>query len=68
VLLILMRHAEAGEANPARWPDDRRRPLMEPGRRAPARVAEALSPAELLRLLDPAGPPATISQRRGGVP
>jgi phosphohistidine phosphatase len=42
VLLILMRHAEAGEADPRRWPDDRQRPLSEAGRRAHAGVAEVL--------------------------
>src|SRR5215470_8295763 len=40
--IVLMRHAEAGDADPARWPDDRDRPLTDAGRRAHARVAEAL--------------------------
>jgi phosphohistidine phosphatase SixA len=40
--LVLMRHAEAGEADPGRWPDDRQRPLTDAGRRVHARVAEAL--------------------------
>ncbi len=42
VLLILMRHAEAGEADERRWPDDRQRPLTAAGRREHAAVAEAL--------------------------
>jgi len=42
VLLILMRHGEAGEADSRRWPDDRQRPLTDAGRREHARVAEAL--------------------------
>ncbi len=42
VLLILMRHGEAGEADARRWPDDRQRPLTDAGRREHARVAEAL--------------------------
>ncbi|MGH7301155.1 MAG: histidine phosphatase family protein, partial [Candidatus Rokuibacteriota bacterium] len=42
MLLILMRHAEAGEPDAGRWPDDRQRPLTDPGRREHARVAEAL--------------------------
>jgi phosphohistidine phosphatase SixA len=42
VLLILMRHAEAGEADPVRWPDDRPRPLTEAGPREHGLVAEAL--------------------------
>jgi phosphohistidine phosphatase SixA len=40
--LVLMRHAEAGEADSRRWPDDRERPLTDAGRREHARVAEAL--------------------------
>lgn len=40
--LVLMRHAEAGEADPRRWPDDRERPLTDAGRHEHARVAEAL--------------------------
>jgi phosphohistidine phosphatase len=42
VLLILMRHADAGAADPRRWPDDRDRPLTDAGRREHAAVAEAL--------------------------
>ncbi|HSE06762.1 MAG TPA: methyltransferase [Methylomirabilota bacterium] len=42
MLLILMRHAEAGEADERRWPDDRQRPLTEVGRREHADAAEAL--------------------------
>jgi len=42
VLLILMRHGEAGEADSRRWPDDRQRPLTDAGRREHARVAEGL--------------------------
>ena len=40
--LVVMRHADAGEADPRRWPDDRDRPLTDAGRRQHARVAEAL--------------------------
>jgi phosphohistidine phosphatase SixA len=40
--LVLMRHADAGEADSGRWPDDRQRPLSEAGRREHARVALAL--------------------------
>ncbi|HTG10653.1 MAG TPA: histidine phosphatase family protein, partial [Candidatus Eisenbacteria bacterium] len=42
MLLILMRHGEAGEEDSRRWPDDRQRPLTDAGRREHARVAEAL--------------------------
>ena len=40
--LVLMRHGEAGEADPTRWPGDRERPLTDAGRREHARVAGAL--------------------------
>ena len=40
--LVLMRHGEAGEADPARWPVDHERPLTEAGRREHAQVAAAL--------------------------
>lgn len=40
--LVLMRHAEAGEADARRWPDDRNRPLTDAGRREHAAVAAAL--------------------------
>jgi len=40
--LVLMRHGEAGEADPARWPGDHERPLTEAGRREHAQVAAAL--------------------------
>ncbi len=40
--LVLMRHADAGDADPARWPGDRERPLTDAGRREHARVAAAL--------------------------
>ncbi len=40
--IILMRHADAGEADPDRWPDDRRRPLTDAGRAEHRRTAAAL--------------------------
>lgn len=40
--VVLMRHAEAGDADPVRWPDDRDRPLTEEGRREHAQVGAAL--------------------------
>lgn len=42
-----MRHAEAGEADSARWPDDRDRPLTAAGRREHAAVAAALRRMDL---------------------
>lgn len=43
--LILMRHADAGKADPSRWPDDGKRPLSKEGRSEHRRVAEALKRA-----------------------
>ena len=40
--VVLMRHGEAGDADPARWSDDRDRPLTDEGRREHAQVAAGL--------------------------
>jgi phosphohistidine phosphatase SixA len=40
--VVLMRHAEAGDADPSRWPDDRDRPLTHEGRLEHAQVAAGL--------------------------
>src|SRR5262245_44887645 len=40
--VILMRHAEAGDPDPWRWPDDRERTLTEEGRIEHQAVAETL--------------------------
>ena len=40
--LLLIRHAEAGEKDPARWPDDRDRPITDEGRAIHARASETL--------------------------
>jgi phosphohistidine phosphatase len=40
--VILMRHADAGDADTARWPDDRERPLSEEGRVEHPAVTRAL--------------------------
>ncbi len=42
MLVVLMRHADAGEVSPGRWPDDRQRPLTAEGRAEQRGVAEAL--------------------------
>lgn len=42
MLLLLVRHAQAGERDAERWPDDSLRPLTNPGRAAQARVSRAL--------------------------
>ena len=43
MLLLLVRHAQAGERDPERWPDDRLRPLTRAGRAAHARVSRGLA-------------------------
>jgi len=42
MILLLVRHAQAGERDPAEWPDDRSRPITARGRKIQARVARAL--------------------------
>jgi phosphohistidine phosphatase len=40
--ILLIRHADAGRRDPARWPDDSLRPLTDKGRRRHRRVARRL--------------------------
>ena len=47
MLLLLVRHAQAGERDAERWPDDRQRPLTNPGRAAHAKVSRALRRLDL---------------------
>jgi phosphohistidine phosphatase len=42
MLLLLVRHAHAGDRDPAQWPDDRDRPLTDKGRKTQTRMARAL--------------------------
>jgi phosphohistidine phosphatase len=42
MLLLLIRHAHAGDRDPERWPDDRDRPLTDKGRKAQRKVSRAL--------------------------
>jgi phosphohistidine phosphatase len=42
MLLLLVRHADAGERDPEQWPDDRERPLTSKGRKVQRRVSKAL--------------------------
>jgi phosphohistidine phosphatase len=41
--LLLIRHADAGEADPELWPDDSLRPLTDKGRKRHRRVAKRLA-------------------------
>jgi phosphohistidine phosphatase len=47
MLLLLIRHADAGERDPDRWPDDRDRPLTDKGRKTHRRVSRALGELDL---------------------
>jgi phosphohistidine phosphatase len=42
MLLLLVRHAHAGDRDPERWPDDRDRPLTDKGRKTHRKVSRAL--------------------------
>lgn len=42
MLLLLNRHANAGDRDPAQWPDDRERPLTEKGRKVQTDVSRWL--------------------------
>ncbi len=47
MLLLLIRHAHAGERDPDHWPDDRDRPLTEKGRKTQRRVSRRLGDLDL---------------------
>jgi phosphohistidine phosphatase len=47
VLLLLIRHAHAGDRDPDRWPDDRDRPLTDKGRKVQRRLSRALGDQQL---------------------
>ena len=47
MLLLLIRHANAGERDPAQWPDDTRRPLTDKGRKVQRDVSRFLRKRDL---------------------
>jgi phosphohistidine phosphatase len=47
MLLLLVRHANAGDRDPAQWPDDRDRPLTEKGRKVQGEVSRVLRKRDL---------------------
>ena len=47
MLLLLIRHAHAGDRDAGRWPDDRDRPLTDKGRKTQRKVSRALGKLEL---------------------
>jgi len=42
MLLLLIRHAHAGQRDPEQWPDDRDRPISDKGRKTMREVSQAL--------------------------
>ncbi len=48
MILLLVRHAHAGNRDPAQWPDDRMRPLTDKGRKTQEKVARALRKMDLV--------------------
>lgn len=42
MLLLLIRHAHAGDSDPSQWPDDRERPLTDKGRKIHRRMSRLL--------------------------
>ena len=51
MLLLLVRHADAGDRDSAKWPDDRDRPLTDKGRKVQRRVSKALRRFDLVPTL-----------------
>jgi phosphohistidine phosphatase len=51
MLLLLNRHAHAGERDPAQWPDDRDRPISDKGRKVQRDVSRALRKLDLVPTL-----------------
>lgn len=47
MLLLLVRHAQAGQRDPSRWPDDRLRPITDKGRSRHRQVSRALGRMKL---------------------
>jgi phosphohistidine phosphatase len=48
MLLLLIRHAHAGDRDAQQWPDDRDRPLTEKGRKTHRKVSRALGKLDLI--------------------
>jgi phosphohistidine phosphatase len=51
MLVLLVRHAHAGDHDINRWPDDRERPLTDKGRKTHRRVSRMLGKLELIPTL-----------------
>jgi phosphohistidine phosphatase len=62
MLLLLVRHADAGDHDPSQWPDDRDRPLTDKGRKVQRRVSRALGERKLTPTLVLTSPWARAAQ------
>ena len=51
MLLLLIRHAHAGDRDPQQWPDDRERPLTDKGRKTQRKVSRRLGKLDLVPTL-----------------
>jgi phosphohistidine phosphatase len=51
MLLLLIRHAHAGDRDPGQWPDDRDRPLTDKGRKTQRDVSRFLRKRDLVPAL-----------------
>ncbi len=47
MLLLIVRHAHAGDRDPSQWPDDSKRPVTDKGRKTHAKMSRALRNLEL---------------------
>ena len=56
MLLLLIRHANAGDRDPQRWPDDRDRPLTDKGRKTQRDVSRFLLKRDFVPTLVLASP------------
>jgi phosphohistidine phosphatase len=67
MLLLLIRHAHAGERDPDRWPDDRDRPLTDKGRKIQRKMSRALGKLDLVPTMVLATETADILVRELGL-
>ena len=65
MLLLLNRHANAGERDPAQWPDDSDRPLTDKGRKVQGEVSRWLRKRDLAPTLVLTSPWTRAAQTAG---
>jgi phosphohistidine phosphatase len=62
MILLLVRHAHAGDRDPERWPDDRDRPLTDKGRKTQRDVSRFLRKRDVVPTLVLASPWARAAE------